>query len=262
MAWKVRLCDGGAKVNPELRRRAEYFISLDEGLLSFWKCRMSKRSRKRRRVPREGICAYCGNYGELTLDHVVPRCLFTERRNSYLIIDACRPCNERKSQSESHLRDFLALNYSTYDHPNHEKLMSATERSPQWNRSPAVRIARWTARPITITDRGRMIDPIVAPNDGEPIAEAIGYIGRGIFLRVFDAPPERTSEVFSRYMGPLGDHGAVPLLDALGEQPHGGLSENEDVLPRIPLGLQPRYAVPTGVVRLFDPPRRISLHRL
>jgi len=59
--------------------------------------------------PRQGICAYCGNVGEVTNDHVIPKCLWPGRvHKDAPIVDACRPCNHVwKSEYDAYLRDIL-----------------------------------------------------------------------------------------------------------------------------------------------------------
>lgn len=58
---------------------------------------------------RQGTCAYCGNIGDVTDDHVIPQCLWPGRvRKDAPIVAACRPCNHIwKSEYDTYLRDIL-----------------------------------------------------------------------------------------------------------------------------------------------------------
>lgn len=191
---------------------------------------MSKPSRKRRRRIRVGMCAYCGVYGEVTRDHVVPRCLFVDTAKSVIQVDACQPCNLNKSKGEDDLRDFLALSHSTTKHSSHKKLLEATMRSANWNRSPTARLARWTARPISLIERGSVLDLFIASHDPEPMNATIEYIAKGVFYKVFGARPVTQSETFLRYMGTFEADGAEALMQTLQALPNGLFCDEENVL--------------------------------
>lgn len=59
--------------------------------------------------PRQGRCAYCGTSGEVTRDHVIPHCLWSEAIPlDIFTIDACRKYNNvEKSGNDVYLRDLL-----------------------------------------------------------------------------------------------------------------------------------------------------------
>jgi len=57
----------------------------------------------------KGVCAYCGEHGRLTLDHVVPLARGGAHRIENLVA-ACKPCNSRKgARNELEFRALLAL---------------------------------------------------------------------------------------------------------------------------------------------------------
>ena len=62
---------------------------------------------KKRNIPNP--CAYCGQKAILTLDHVIPKCLFNGTRpNNIPTVNACPNCNNnQKSLDDSYLRDML-----------------------------------------------------------------------------------------------------------------------------------------------------------
>lgn len=66
---------------------------------------MSKESRKHQ----FGLCFYCGQPAELTVDHVVPECLFGGKAPKDVPrVPACATCNNvEKSGDDTYLRDFL-----------------------------------------------------------------------------------------------------------------------------------------------------------
>lgn len=65
---------------------------------------MSRRTKKRM-----GFCCYCGFWGEMTRDHVIPRCMLQSSDNTNIIVPACRPCNNAKSQLDPIVRFFSAV---------------------------------------------------------------------------------------------------------------------------------------------------------
>ena len=41
------------------------------------------------KISKEGKCIYCGNWAELTKDHIPPKCLFTDPKPENLITIPC-----------------------------------------------------------------------------------------------------------------------------------------------------------------------------
>jgi hypothetical protein len=78
---------------------------------------MSKRQRSRE----EGQCAYCGQHDILTVDHVIPRCLFDGVTGGVPgdapRVGACRQCNNAKSTDDTFLRDVLVRDLRLAEHP-------------------------------------------------------------------------------------------------------------------------------------------------
>jgi hypothetical protein len=60
-------------------------------------------------MKKRGECAYCGKIGSLTRDHIFPKCLFPEPYpvNIDNIVRVCQACNNKKSQDDDFLRDWL-----------------------------------------------------------------------------------------------------------------------------------------------------------
>jgi hypothetical protein len=53
----------------------------------------------------EGDCTYCGEWRELTHDHVPPRCLFSKPRPSDLVtVPCCVPCNRDAQKQDEYFR--------------------------------------------------------------------------------------------------------------------------------------------------------------
>ena len=71
-----------------------------------------------------GLCVYCyGGYSELTIDHVIPRSFFTTDQlhladRSDNLVSACWPCNEAKSNYESHAQKKLGVVVTCWDCAN------------------------------------------------------------------------------------------------------------------------------------------------
>lgn len=53
----------------------------------------------------QGECVYCGEWRELTRDHVPPRCLFSKPRPSNLVtVPCCVPCNRDVQKQDEYFR--------------------------------------------------------------------------------------------------------------------------------------------------------------
>src|SRR5262245_17888600 len=78
-----------------------------------------------------GICAYCGTLALLTLDYVVPRCLFIPPLPGDLPkVRACTWCKGvQKSSENSYLRDMLISDCATQHHPVAQHLAVTCARS-------------------------------------------------------------------------------------------------------------------------------------
>src|SRR6266852_4365566 len=66
-------------------------------------------------------CAYCGQHDMLTVDHVIPRCLFDGVTGGVPgdvpRVGACRQCNNAKSTDDTFLRDVLVRDSRLVEHP-------------------------------------------------------------------------------------------------------------------------------------------------
>ena len=78
---------------------------------------MSKPQRSRD----EGQCAYCGQHAMLTVDHVIPRCLFDGVTGGVPgdvpRVGACLQCNNAKGADDTFLRDVLVRDLRLAEHP-------------------------------------------------------------------------------------------------------------------------------------------------
>ena len=85
----------------------------------------------------QGVCAYCGNIGEVTDDHVVPQCLWPGRvPKDAPIVDACKKCNHvEKSRNDTYLRDFLTMDMANEGQPARERIYPKFMRAVQRNQS-------------------------------------------------------------------------------------------------------------------------------
>jgi hypothetical protein len=88
-------------------------------------------------TPDYGICAYCGSFGEVTDDHVVPQCLWSGRvPKDAPNVDACKKCNnEEKSRNDAYLRDFLTMDMANESQPVRERIYPKFMRAVQRNQS-------------------------------------------------------------------------------------------------------------------------------
>lgn len=88
-------------------------------------------------TPRQGVCAYCGNVGEVTDDHVIPQCLWPGRvPKDAILVDACKRCNnEEKSRNDTYLRDFLTMDMANEGQHVRERIYPKFMRAVQRNQS-------------------------------------------------------------------------------------------------------------------------------
>ena len=69
----------------------------------------------------EGQCVYCSQHDILTVDHVIPRCLFNGVTGGVPgdvpKVGACHQCNNAKSADDAFLRDVLVRDVRVAEHP-------------------------------------------------------------------------------------------------------------------------------------------------
>ena len=123
------------------------------------------------RLREEGQCAYCGQHNMLTVDHVIPRCLFDGVTGGVPgdvpRVGACRSCNNAKSSDDTFLRDVLVRDLRLVEHPIAQTIRhGAHERSIIRGKSQYPRAASrlryvpsptgsglWAAEPILPRER-------------------------------------------------------------------------------------------------------------
>ena len=86
---------------------------------------------------KEGICAYCGRIEKLSVDHVIPQCLFIGNLPGDVPkVYACSSCNNAvKSVNDTYLRDALITDIASSQHPIAQQLWEKFARAAQRNQS-------------------------------------------------------------------------------------------------------------------------------
>lgn len=127
---------------------------------------MSKRQRSRK----EGPCAYCGQQGILTRDHVIPRCLFDGVAGGVPSdvprVGACHQCNNAKSADDTFLRDVLVRDVRLIEQPIAQNIRhGAHERSIIKGKSQYPRAASRQRYAPSPTGSGLLIPEPILPKD-------------------------------------------------------------------------------------------------
>ncbi len=65
------------------------------------------------------ICAYCGNTGKLSDDHIPPKNLFPKPRpNNLITVSACSECHSDTSKDDEYFKNKLSLRNDAGEHPS------------------------------------------------------------------------------------------------------------------------------------------------
>jgi hypothetical protein len=118
--------------------------------------------------PIQDIHVSCGQFTEVTADHVIPQCLFPScvPKNAP-VVSACKACNyEKKSGNDTYLHDILVTNMHSVDTPIAQKLYPKFDRAVGRNQLQLAKdlqhgqiLKRYTSQGITtalMTSRGQM----------------------------------------------------------------------------------------------------------
>ncbi len=144
---------------------------------------------KRKNRNRQQQCAYCGQMGICTRDHVIPRALFHGPLPSNMVtVAACLNCNQQKSDLDNYLRDVLTADISSYENPAARAVLeSQVRRSVRANRSRLWRRAATSTRWVEMhTPAGIYLGDLPAmPLDGRALTIALTMVTKGLFADGF-----------------------------------------------------------------------------
>lgn len=137
-------------------------------------------------VFRQGTCAYCGNIGDVTDDHVIPQCLWPGRvPKSAPIVDACRHCNHIwKSDYDAYLRDALVNDIQAASSPIVQKLRQKFYRSVGRNQSAMAREFAANAQLVGLQEPSSGIVhrlAYVSPDANKRLPFIMSLIARGLY---------------------------------------------------------------------------------
>ncbi|MCE5313831.1 MAG: hypothetical protein ABFD49_09020 [Armatimonadota bacterium] len=163
-------------------------------------------------------CAYCGKIGKMTIEHVIPQCLFTKPLPLDIVkVPACEQCNNAKSADDSYLRDYLVTDASASEHKTARKIFTTKVLSSvRKNKSDLWRSFAPSAHLSLVHCRGG-ISLLYAGNlDGERIERALYRIVRGLYYRIFQQHiPENCNYSLTRW-SPQEFNEFLPLLHKFG----------------------------------------------
>lgn len=132
-----------------------------------------------------GECAYCGQIGHVTKDHVVPKCLFVPPYPRDLItVKACTECNNKKSLNDDFLRDTLVVDAFAGENATVQALGFGKVRSAvQQDKSVIGRtlLAGTVMRPYHTPSGVYIADLPSIDLDGNRITKIFATIVRGLY---------------------------------------------------------------------------------
>ncbi len=136
-------------------------------------------------------CLYCGKEPGITLDHVIPRALFTRPYPEYMPkVLVCEKCNNLKSRNEDYFRDYLTVDKDGSSHPVAQELFN----------TKVLRSARYGSSQIAreFLNKGKF-ERILTPNgiflgtyptiqiDSQKIIDVLKYIILGLNYTLYNS---------------------------------------------------------------------------
>lgn len=90
--------------------------------------------------PKQGHCDYCGEFAELTRDHVIPKALWGRAglpsHPRPAIVHACAACNNVvKSANDRFVEEILSVDYKVWESGKAREIFSATQRAVRNNQT-------------------------------------------------------------------------------------------------------------------------------
>jgi hypothetical protein len=83
-----------------------------------------------KRIKNAKQCAYCGAEGNLTVDHIPPKCLLPDPLPSDLItVPCCETCRDGTANDDTYFQAALAMRSGLYQHPDVQKILPKIVKS-------------------------------------------------------------------------------------------------------------------------------------
>jgi hypothetical protein len=181
------------------------------------------------RKPRTGICVYCGTHGQVTRDHVPPKCLFPpDSRVNLITVDACPVCHDTYKLDDEYFRVTLSIRDDLPEGPDAQFIRDQTRKTL---RDPAAQAIRDAIRAATVRvprsglSGTYMGDATALRIDASRVMGTAERIVRGLYGKLFGHPLPQTYDLtvslldLQRDMSALKSPEVQELLMLLGE--HG-----------------------------------------
>jgi len=181
------------------------------------------------RKPRTGVCVYCGVPGQVTRDHVPPKCLFPpDTRINLIKVNACSICHDSYKLDDEYFRVTLSIRDDLPEGPDAQFLRDQTRKTL---RNPAAAAFREAIRAATLkvprhSQSGIYLGHAMALKiDAVRVTRTAERIVRGLYSKLFAHPLPQRYELevslldLQRDMSALQNPEVQELLMLLGE--HG-----------------------------------------
>ena len=147
---------------------------------------------------RDVTCGYCGKFGNVTRDHVIPGCLWPgDPPEQVPLVDACKDCNNKwKSKHDAYLRDYLINDIACSQNHIAQKLKAKFYRSVVGNHSVLAReMYEHSELRAVVSPSGTITDAVYTlPDAAEQINFIISLIVRGLYqYYIHESLPSNTS---------------------------------------------------------------------
>jgi hypothetical protein len=192
---------------------------------------MPRPGRRKRLAKIEALCAYCGEVPASTVDHVVPKGLFSSPLPSDMItVPACSPCNSAKSRLDIFLRDYLVCNVdappnATADAIRIGRYQRAIDgkRSELWREIQSDRMEKFTLTDGNGNYQGMFVN---MPFSKGPLSDSITLVTKGIY---FQKLKRRIPENHTFLVGWIADREALlAQYQQLKDMGHTGIARIGD----------------------------------
>jgi hypothetical protein len=142
------------------------------------------------RIPRTGICVYCGVHGTVTKDHVPPKCLFPpETRVNLITVHACSNCHDSYKLDDEYFRVMLSIRSDLPIGPESQFLRDQTQKT--LNNPEAIKFRQTFETFIAILNRNSSdgtTDTTALKIDAARKKRTANRIVRGLYAHFFGMP--------------------------------------------------------------------------
>jgi hypothetical protein len=166
----------------------------------------------------------------VTVDHVVPKCLFQKAVHAAIQVPACNECNNAKSNYDSQLRDLLAISVENRQHPNAAVIQADMYRSVEYGYSRIGKLIQSQSNAFTFVHVAGELQEITSVTDDSGFINVFAeFLIKGFHRRLTGQTLSPDHYVYASFAGPFKSPLSILLTHRFDSAPMHVVTSGEGV---------------------------------